>query len=128
MSKIVVIDEDPDILDASSIVLTSRGYEIITATNPEDGYNLIKEENPDLIILDIMTNEPEGGFCFAQKMRGENLQTPIIMYTSISKAVRMDFTKSGMVPVDEFIKKPFSPSQLVEKVEKYTTDNNFAFL
>lgn len=125
MSKIAVIDSKPDILQASSIVLTSRGYEVITATNSEDGYNLVKKENPDLIILDKMISEPDDGFCFAQKIRSENLQTPIIMFTSISKAVDMDYTKSEKVPVDEFIKMPFSPSQLVGKVEKYITDNNF---
>jgi two-component system, OmpR family, response regulator len=118
MAKIAIIDDDPDILDASSIVLTARGYEAITATNPEDGYKIIMEENPDLIILDIMMNEPDDGFFLAQKLRAENVQTPIIMYTSISKAIGMDYAKSEMVPVDEFIEKPISPNQLIEKVEQ----------
>ena len=125
MSKIVIIDDDPDILDASSIVLTSKGYEVVTAANPEDGYNLVEEENPDLIILDIKMNETDEGFCFTQRIRAENLQTPILMYTSISKAVGIEHTKSEMVPVDKFIEKPFSPSQLLEKVEKYIVNNNF---
>ena len=118
MSKIAVIDDDPDILDASSIVLTSKGHEVITAANPEDGYELVKQEKPDLIILDVMMNEPDDGFFLAQKFRAENIQTPIIMYTSISKAVGMDYAKSEIVPVDEFIEKPISPNQLVEKVEE----------
>ncbi len=118
MSKIAVIDDDPDILDASSIVLTSKGHEVITASNPEDGYRLVKEENPDLIILDVMMKEPDDGFFLAQKFRADNIQTPIIMYTSISKAVGMDYAKSEMVPVDEFIEKPISPNQLIEKVEE----------
>ncbi len=62
MAKIAIIDDDPDILDASSLVLQSKGYEVITATNPDDGYKIIKEQNPDLIILDVMMNEPDDGF------------------------------------------------------------------
>jgi DNA-binding response OmpR family regulator len=118
MSKIAVIDDDPDILDASSIVLTSKGHKVITATNPEDGYKLVMEEKPDLIILDVMMNEPDDGFFLAQRFRSENIQTPIIMYTSISKAVGMDYSKSEMIPVDEFIEKPIAPNLLVEKVEE----------
>lgn len=118
MAKIAIIDDDPDILDVSSIVLTSKGYEVITAKNPEDGYNLIIGQNPDLIILDVMMTEPDDGFFLAQKLRKEKINTPVIMYTSVSKALGLNFGKSDMVPVDEFIEKPISPDELIEKVEK----------
>ncbi len=59
MAKIVIIADDPDILDASTLVLHSKGYEVNTAANPNDGYKLVKETKPDLIILDVMMNEPE---------------------------------------------------------------------
>ena len=118
MAKIAIIDDDPDILDVSSIVLTSKGYEVITAKNPEDGYNLIIGQNPDLIILDVMMTEPDDGFFLAQKLRKEKINTPVIMYTSVSKALGLNFGKSDMVPVDEFIEKPISPDELIEKLEK----------
>ncbi|MDR3625992.1 MAG: response regulator [Ignavibacteriaceae bacterium] len=118
MAKIAIIDDDPDIVDASSLVLTSKGYEVVTATNPDDGYKIVKENSPDLIILDVMMNEPDDGFFLAQKFRKENISTPIIMYTSVSKSLGMDFGINELVPVDEFVEKPISPEQLIGKVEK----------
>lgn len=116
MTLIVVIDDDPDILDASSLVLKSKGYNVLTTTNPNDGYKLIKEKKPNLIILDVMMDEPDDGFFLAQKLRKEKVTTPILMYTSVSKAIGMDFGKNEMVPVDDFVEKPISPEELVEKV------------
>ncbi|MCX6174612.1 MAG: response regulator [Ignavibacteriales bacterium] len=116
MAIIVIIDDDPDILDASSLVLKSKGYNVLTTTNPNDGYKLIKEKKPDLIILDVMMDEPDDGFFLAQKLRKEKVTTPILMYTSVSKAIGMDFGKNEMVPVDDFVEKPISPEELVEKV------------
>ncbi len=118
MSLIAIIDDDPDILDASGLVLTSKGYQVITATNPDDGYKIVKENSPDLIILDVMMNEPDDGFFLAQKFRKEKIVTPIIMYTSVSKSFGMDYGVNELVPVNEFVEKPISPEQLIEKVDK----------
>lgn len=117
MALIVIIDDDPDILDASSLVLKSRGFNVITANNPNDGYKIVKEKKPDLIILDVMMDEPDDGFFLAQKFRKEKIKTPILMYTSVSKAIGLDFGKNEMVPVDDFVEKPISPDELVKKVE-----------
>jgi DNA-binding response OmpR family regulator len=118
MALIAIIDDDPDILDASSLVLTAKGYEVVTADNPDDGYKIVKKQKPDLIILDVMMNEPDDGFFLAQKFRKEKFDIPIIMYTSISKALGLEFAAGEMIPVDEFIEKPISPDTLVDKVEK----------
>lgn len=118
MALIAIIDDDPDIIDASTLVLKSKGYEIISATNPKDGYLVVRENNPDLIILDVMMDEPDDGFFLAQKFRKENIHTPILMYTSVSKAVGMDFGANEMVPVDDFVEKPITPEELIMKVEK----------
>jgi len=118
VAKIIVIDDDPDILDASSIVLNSKGYDVITSNNPESGYKMIKQESPDLIILDVMMNEPDDGFFLAQKLRREKITTPIILYTSVSKTVGIEFGVSEIVPVDEYVEKPISPDELLRKVDK----------
>ena len=117
MVLVAIIDDDPDILDASSLVLKSKGYNVITANNPSDGYKIVKEKKPDLIILDVMMDEPDDGFFLAQKFRKEKITTPILMYTSVSKAIGLDYGKSEMVPVDDFVVKPISPEELVKKVE-----------
>lgn len=118
MALIAVIDDDPDIVEASSLVLKSNGHEVITASNPDSGYKIVTEEKPDLIILDVMMDEPDDGFFLAQKFRKENISTPILMYTSVSKSLGFEFGASEMVPVNEFVEKPISPEELLEKVNK----------
>jgi len=118
MIKIAIIDDDPDILDVSSLVLQSKWYQVVTASNPDDGYKLIKEENPSLIILDVMMTEPDDGFFLAQKLRREKIDIPIIMYASVSKTLGLEFAADEMIPVDEFVEKPISPETLIQKVEK----------
>lgn len=118
MSLIAIIDDDIDIIEASSVVLQSKGYQIVSARNADDGYKIIKENNPDLIILDVMMDEPDDGFFLAQKLRKENVTTPILMYTAISQTIGYDYDVGEMVPVDEFVEKPISPNELIEKVEK----------
>ena len=116
MALIAVIDDDADILDASSLVLKSNGFDVITANNPDDGYKIVKDHSPDLIILDVIMNEPDDGFFLAQKLRKENIKTPIIMYTSVSKALGVNYGVNEMIPVDEFVEKPISPEQLLQKI------------
>jgi DNA-binding response OmpR family regulator len=118
MALIAIIDDDLDIIEASELVLKSKGYETVSANNPDDGYRLIKEKSPDLIILDVMMDEPDDGFFLAQKLRKENIKTPILMYTSVSKTTGYDFAAGDMVPVDEFVEKPISPEELIQKVNK----------
>ncbi len=117
MALIAVIDDDPDIREASTLILTANGYEVITASNPKDGYEIVKTKNPDLVILDVMMDEPDDGFFLAQKFRKENIKTPILMYTSVSKTIGLDFGKSEMVPVDDFVEKPITPDLLIQKVK-----------
>lgn len=116
MALIAVIDDDPDILDASTLVLKSKGFNIVTASNPVDAYKVVMEKKPDLIILDVMMDEPDDGFYLAQKFRKEGVKIPILMYSSVSKATGLDFGKNEMVPVDDFVEKPISPDELVAKV------------
>lgn len=118
MATVAIIDDDIDILEASSLVLTSKGYNVITASDPDEGYKLVKERKPDLIILDVMMNEPDDGFFLAQKFRREKIDTPIIMYTSVSKSIGIEFGASEMVPVEDFVEKPITPDVLIDKVEK----------
>jgi DNA-binding response OmpR family regulator len=116
MALIAVIDDDPDIVETTTMVLKSKGYDVVSASNPDDGYDVIQKENPDLVILDVIMVEPDDGFFLAQRLRREGIKTPILMYTSISKATGIQYDKNEMIPVDEFLEKPVSPDTLVEKV------------
>jgi len=117
MSLIAIIDDDPDILDATCIILKSKGYDVITASNPKDGYETVIKNKPTLIILDVMMDEPDDGFFLAQKLRKNNISVPILMYTSVSKTVGMNYSAGELVPVDDFVEKPISPEQLIQKID-----------
>lgn len=117
MALIAIIDDDPDIIEASSLILKSKGYDVITANNPSDGYKIVTENKPALVILDVMMDEPDDGFFLAQKFRRNNIKIPILMYTSVSKTIGFEYGAGEMVPVDDFVEKPVSPDELVSKVE-----------
>lgn len=118
MALIAIIDDDPDIIEATTLVLKSKGHDVVVANNPEDGYKIVIENTPQLIILDVMMDEPDDGFFLAQKFRREKITTPILMYTSVSKTIGMDYGAGEMVPVDDFVEKPISPEELISKVKK----------
>lgn len=117
MALIAVIDDDPDILEASTLILEANGYKVITANNPNTGYDIVNEKSPDLIILDVMMDEADDGFFLAQRFKKDFPNIPILMYTSISKAIGMQFGANELVPVDDFVEKPISSEELIQKVE-----------
>ncbi len=116
MVKIAIIDDDPDIVEANSILLEANGYQVVSAGSVDEAISLIDREHPDLIILDVMMQEPDDGFYLANRFRKSGLVTPIIMLTSVSKAIGFNFGASEMVPIEEFLEKPVSPQVLLEKV------------
>jgi DNA-binding response OmpR family regulator len=117
--KILIIDDDPDIVDACRLVLEREGYEIDSASNRNDGMAKIDETKPDLLILDVMMEEPDDGLRMAREIRKSGNKIPIIMLTSVNAAMGLNIDKDGeIVPVDEFQPKPVEPQTLVAKVKK----------
>ncbi len=117
MAKIAIIDDDPDIVEANSMLLTQNGYEVVSAGCVDDAIKVVETEHPDLILLDVMMVEPDDGFYLANKFRRSGITTPIIMLTSVSKAVGFNFGASEMVPIEEFLEKPIPAGVLLEKVK-----------
>ena len=116
MQKIAIIDDDPDIVEANSILLEANGFGIVTAGSVDDAIAVVSREHPDLIILDVMMQEPDDGFYLANKFRKMGVVAPIIMLTSVSKAIGFNFGASEMVPIEEFLEKPVPPSKLLDRV------------
>ncbi|MBN2055865.1 response regulator [bacterium] len=117
MAKILVVDDDPDVVEAIEILLTSAGHEVGTAGNREEGMKAVESFNPDMCILDVMMEEPDDGFVMAQALRRQKFTKPILILTSIGKVTGMDFGRDdAMVPVDDFQEKPIKPADLLNKV------------
>lgn len=117
--KILIVDDDPDIIEAGRLVLEREGYEVEGAPNRADGMKRLEEVRPDLLILDIMMEEPDDGLRMAREIRKAGHTLPIIMLTSVNAAMGLNIDKDEeMVPVDEFQPKPVDPQTLIAKVKK----------
>jgi CheY-like chemotaxis protein len=124
MAKILIIDDDPDIVKSMKIVLESKGYDVISAPSGKDGLTKVKESPPDLIILDIMMEVMDEGFDIARilKKSKDYKHIPILMLTAIKEKTGLGFKEEAgdelWLPVDDYCEKPLSPQELIEKVEK----------
>lgn len=120
--KILIIDDDPDIVDSTTLILENAGYEVISKDAPDTGYEAAISEKPDLIILDVMMAEPDDGFFVASQIKSKNPGLPIIMYSSVSNALGYDYGSNSIVKVDEFIDKPVEPDVLLRVIGKLLND------
>ena len=119
MTRILIVDDDPDDVEASSMFLKREGYEVDYAYDRASGMDKIAENRPDLLILDVMMEMPDDGIAMAQDLRRKGFSAPILMLTSIGKATGLEFGKdSDMVPVDAFEEKPVGPETLVARVQE----------
>lgn len=119
MARILIVDDDVDIIEASKVMLEIDGHEILAAYNRADGLSVALEQKPDLMILDVMMDEPDDGFALAQAIRGRGIKTPIIMLTSVSRVSGYQFgADDELLPVEAFLQKPVDPSLLQQKVRE----------
>jgi DNA-binding response OmpR family regulator len=117
MAKILVVDDDPDTVDAIRMVLEKAGHQVDTAHNRADGMAAL-EKRPDLLILDVMMEEQDDGIALVQESRKRGFNQPILMLSSISKVTGYSFGRDEeILPVDVFEEKPIEPKALLAKVE-----------
>jgi len=126
-SKILVIDDDPDFIEAVTPILKSALYDVVTAANPEEGKEKIFSEKPDLILLDIMMDSLFDGFslCHAIKTSKEYKDfkdTPIIFISAVKEITGSRFQfkgdEQGMAGPDDYIDKPVKPDDLLARIAK----------
>jgi len=127
--KVLIIDDDVDMVEAEKMVLENNGYTVSTAYDGEEGYKKILEVSPDIIILDVMMATPEEGFQLAYKLKEDDKlsKIPIVMVTSISKETGFKFNPQkdqDFLPVHQFIEKPIKPEELLEAIEKAMKSRN----
>jgi DNA-binding response OmpR family regulator len=120
--RVLLVDDDPDFIEANSIVLEASGFEVITASSGADGLKMVMEEKPDVVILDVMMENTDEGFAVARRIRSKlHSAVPIIMFTSVGKVTGYDFNPEenpDFFPVDVFLEKPVPPSILVNRVRE----------
>ena len=130
MPKILVIEDDVDMVTAIRMPLEANGYEVLAAATGEEGLQEVKQAEPDLIILDVMMETTTAGFQVSLKLRDpdENSEyaayrhIPILMLTAIHTTTSLRFgPDEAYLPVDDFVDKPVDPDVLLKKVRALTS-------
>jgi DNA-binding response OmpR family regulator len=115
---IVCVEDESDMLELLQIILRRKGYKVSAATGGLEGLRMIREFKPDLVLLDLMMLDMDGWEVYQQMKADENTKNiPVIIVTakaqSIDKVLGLHIAK-----VDDYITKPFSPSDLLDSVTK----------
>jgi len=117
MARILVVDDDPDITFALSLYLKKERHDVRTAASRDEAMDAIKAFAPDLLILDVMMEQPDDGIAMAQDLRRAGHKLPIIMLTSVGQVTGMSYgSDDDLVPVDVFFEKPVGPDELLKTV------------
>ena len=120
--KILVIDDDPDFVEATKLVLESKPYEVLTAVDGDDGLRKVKEEKPDVILLDIIMPTKDGfAVCDQLKKDPELSKIPVIMLTSLMQRMAetsLSQSQAMAIEAEDYIDKPVGHEELLVRVEK----------
>jgi len=113
--RILIIEDDPSVLRATSYILEKEGYEVLSAQNGLEGLKKAKDSNPDLLLLDVMLPGIDG-FEICHSLRGEpgTADLPILMFSA--KGQETDKATGLKVGADEYITKPVDREVLLSKV------------
>ncbi|MNJ92909.1 Response regulator MprA [compost metagenome] len=115
MKRIIVVDDDEEVLDTIELVLEIGGYEVEPLNNAEGIHETVNSFNPDLIILDIVLGKIDGRtICEEIKTNPKTKHIPILMMSGLYKS---DEIGSLETPPDDFMPKPFKMDVLLEKIE-----------
>jgi response regulator RpfG family c-di-GMP phosphodiesterase len=121
--KIMIIDDDIDLVEAMRITLETDNYEVIDAQEGQKGLEILKKEKPDLLILDVMMGTLDEGFHIAYQIRNDEeiKDIPILMITAVGAQTGFEFDMQrdeDFLPVNEFIEKPVNPQVLLDTVKR----------
>ena len=117
-AKILVVDDEADLVETIRFSLELEGYNVLVATNGEEGLNLARQEKPDLILLDLMLPKLDGyKVCRLLKFDERHKHIPILMLTA--KTQEKDKILGKETGANEYITKPFDMDELMAKIKSY---------
>lgn len=117
MTRILVIDDEPDMVSAIKLRLEANGYEVIAGKDGPEGLNKARMEKPDLIILDIMLPKLDGfKVCRMLKYDEKFKNIPVIMFSA--KVQKRDIERGKEMGADAYITKPFKADELLAKMKE----------
>ena len=117
-AKVLIVDDDPDIVEAMKIVLEHQDYTVNTAGGIEQAMESLKADCPDLMILDVMMNTQQDGFILSRQLKQDDnyKNIPILMLTGVQEKTGMDFESAAgdetWLPVEAYLTKPVKTSRV----------------
>ncbi len=121
MAKILIVDDDPDFVEATRMVLEKAGHTTLSAASGNECYQKMKSEKPDVVILDVIMDTVLDGLTITQRIHEDDEinQIPIIMVTSIANTdYAALFPTDEYVHINAFMSKPVEPAELIRQINK----------
>ena len=121
MSTILIIDDDPDFVNATRIVLEKEGYKVERSAGGKEGFQKARKSSPDLVVLDVMMDSVLDGVSVSRRMNEDDAtcDIPIVMVTSIANTDFAElFPTDEYIHIDAFLSKPIDPEKLVKKIRR----------
>ena len=126
MAKILIVDDDPDFVRATRLILEKNNHQVITASSGDAGFQRAKTDNPDMLVLDVMMDTVLDGLSLSQRLHddADMRKIPIIMVTSIANTDYAElFPTDEYIHINAFLSKPFSSDELMRQVNIHLPKN-----
>ena len=121
MARVLVVDDDPDFVKVTTKVLEKAGHEVVSAANGAKALQVMRQETPDIVLLDIMMSYILDGVDVSRQMAEDPdlKDVPVLMVTSLTgvKGAGM-FPSDEYIPVDKWLSKPVAPDTLLASIEQ----------
>src|SRR5262245_41063284 len=114
--RVLLVDDDPEIIEAIRYALESKGYQIFIARDGNQGLAMAEREDPDLVILDMMMPKRSGFLVLEKLRRTRTVPVRVIMITANEGSRHKAYAE--MLGVDDYIRKPFAMDKLIDAVER----------
>lgn len=121
MTEVLIVDDDPDFVEITSMILKQHGYTVSTAASGDEALEQMRAQRPDVLLLDVMMSTVLDGVnvSFAMSEDPELKSVPIVMISSIPDSPNAEkFPTDEYVPISAWITKPVNPDKLVSTVER----------
>ena len=125
MAKVLLVDDDVDLLEMNTAVMAQEGFDVTVAHNTAEARDQLKDGLPDIMVLDVMMETKNAGFNFAREIHQKHPKLPILMLTGVLEDAGVKFKlqpEEAWLPVTTFMEKPVEPDALLAKVKEILKD------
>jgi CheY-like chemotaxis protein len=121
MAKILIVDDDPDFVIVSKMVLQAEGYQVMEANNGWQALEMVRKDQPDLIMLDVMMTSTLEGVSVSKQLEADPIlrAIPVVMISSIATTEYASEFPEERVPIDAWLSKPIQPAVLLKTVKRF---------